>query len=192
MMAENMPALPPAWTNHRPLAANFGQDAPANPSGRPSLQPPAPRTSSSPGSVNSDISSSRSRAFDHPPSRNTRACSGDTTMKASNTNANLGCATDRRPKANDRASDSGVRDTWSTMPRVPSAANRVTADTPDVTPRSTDNGSHGESSSSSAKQNVYLPGLPSVARSTPPGLPPPTFRTTNCSARPMVALARLP
>jgi hypothetical protein len=37
-----------------------------------------------------------------------------------------------------------------------------------------------------------LAGLPKVARSTPPGLPPPTLRITSCSARPMVELARFP
>ena len=158
----------------------------------PSSQPPAPRTNSDPSIVKSANSSSRNRAFDHPPSRNTRACSGDTTMKASNAIGSLGWATVRRAPANDRASDSGVRDAWSTMPRGPSPANNVTADVLGATPRSTDNGSHGERSSSSAKQNVYLPGLPIVARSTPPGRPPPMLRITNCSARPMVALARLP
>ncbi len=59
-------------------------------------------------------------------------------------------------------------------------------------PRSTANDSQGEDSSSSAKQKEYLPGWPSVARSTPPGLPPPTLRITSCKARPMVALARFP
>ena len=37
-----------------------------------------------------------------------------------------------------------------------------------------------------------MPGFPSVARSMPPGRPPPTLRITSCSARPMVLLARLP
>ncbi len=50
----------------------------------------------------------------------------------------------------------------------------------------------GEPSSSSAKQKAIFPGLPCVARSTSPGRPPPTFRTTSCSARPIVGLARLP
>ena len=78
------------------------------------------------------------------------------------------------------------------IPRGPSPANRVTAESPAASPRSTDNGSQGEPPSSSAKQNVYLPGLPRVARSTPPGRPPPTLRITSCKARPIVALARLP
>ena len=59
-------------------------------------------------------------------------------------------------------------------------------------PRSTESGSQHESSSFSAKQKPTLPGVPKVARSTPPGLPPPTLRMTSCSARPMVELARLP
>ncbi len=78
------------------------------------------------------------------------------------------------------------------MPRGPSPANRVTVDASGAKPRSTAIDSHGEPASSSAKQNVYLPGLPNVARSMPPGTPPPTLRTVSCSARPMVALARLP
>ena len=56
----------------------------------------------------------------------------------------------------------------------------------------TPSGSQSGSLSSSAKQKVYLPGLPSVARSISPGMPPPTLRMMSCSARPMVALARLP
>src|SRR5207248_5151937 len=118
--------------------------------------------------------SSRIRAFDQPPSLNTRACSGDTTTKASKASGSLGWATERRAPAKERASDSGVLEAWSTTPRGPSPANKVTADAPGASPRSTESGSHGEPSSSSAKQNVYLPGLPRVARSTPPGRPPPT------------------
>ena len=59
-------------------------------------------------------------------------------------------------------------------------------------PRLTASEVHGEPSSSSAKQKLTLPGLPCAARSTPPGRPPPTLRTTSCTARPMVRLARLP
>src|SRR5207248_2268742 len=43
MMAENIPAVPPAWTNHRPSGRNLGQSAPVRASGRPSAQSPAPR-----------------------------------------------------------------------------------------------------------------------------------------------------
>ena len=66
----------------------------------------------------------------------------------------------------DRASDSGWRDSWSMTPRGPSPAKRVTVDAPAANPRLTDRGSQGEPSSSSAKQKLYLPGLPRVARST--------------------------
>ena len=62
------------------------------------------------------------------------------------------------------------------MPRTPEPANKVTADLPGAMPRSTESGSQHESSSFSAKQKPTLPGVPSVARSTPPGLPPPTLR----------------
>ena len=89
-----------------------------------------------------------------------------------------------------RVRDSGSRLSWSTIPWTPPAANTVTASP--ATPREAANDSHGLVSSASAKQKVYLPGHPSVARSTPPGRPPPTLRTTSCNARPIVALARLP
>ena len=63
---------------------------------------------------------------------------------------------------------------------------------PGAAPKSHASGGHGEPSSSSAKQKPILPGLPCVARSTSPGRPPPTLRTTSWSARPIVAFARLP
>ncbi len=44
----------------------------------------------------------------------------------------------------------------------------------------------------SAKQKLSLPGLPWVARSTPPGRPPPRLRTSNWSARPIDSDALLP
>ena len=44
------------------------------------------------------------------------------------------------------------------IPRGPSAAKSVTADADAGRPRVTCSGSHGESCSRSAKQNVYLPG----------------------------------
>ena len=95
--------------------------------------------------------------------------------------------------ANERASDSGSRDSWSTTPRTPSAANSVTADAcRRAGPARRAAAPTAIPASSSAKQNVYFPGVPSVARSTSPGRPPPTLRTTSCSARPIVAFARLP
>src|SRR5207302_1689414 len=116
MMAENIPAVPPACTNHRPSGPNLGHAAPPRASGIPSSQPPAPRTSSEPSIVSNASSSSRSRALDQPPSRNTRACSGDTTMKASKAIGSFGWATVRKAPANDRARDSGVLEAWSTTP----------------------------------------------------------------------------
>ena len=68
----------------------------------------------------------------------------------------------------------------------------VTADVPAGMPRSTDSGSQIESSSSSATQNVNLPGWPSVERSSWPGKPPSTLSIIRRTLRPMVALARLP
>ena len=41
-------------------------------------------------------------------------------------------------------------------------------------------------------QYEYLPGWPSVALSSSPGQPPPTFSRTSRIARPIVAFARLP
>ena len=78
------------------------------------------------------------------------------------------------------------------MPCTPSPWNSVTVEVPGLNPRATLSGVQVGSDSSSAKQKVYLPGLPNTARSTPPGMPPPTLRITSCSARPIVALARLP
>ena len=59
-------------------------------------------------------------------------------------------------------------------------------------PRSAASGSHGLSSSSSARQKVNLPGWPRVERSSWPGIPPSTLMMSSRSARPIVALARLP
>ena len=59
-------------------------------------------------------------------------------------------------------------------------------------PRATCSGSHGWSSSFSAKQNEYLPGLPSVARSSKPGRVFITFIMTRRTARPIVALGAMP
>ena len=84
-----------------------------------------------------------------------------------------------------------MRDFWSTTQRGPSPAKTVRASAPGVAPRLSASVPNGESGSSQ-KQNDSLPGLPWAARSTPPGRPPPTLRTTSCTARPIVRLARLP
>ena len=86
---------------------------------------------------------------------------------------------------------SGSRDFWSTTQRGPSPANTVSASAPGAAPRDSASVVNGESGCSQ-KQNESLPGLPWAARSTPCGRPPPTLRTTSCTARPIVRLARLP
>src|SRR5215472_2644259 len=73
-----------------------------------------------------------------------------------------------------------------------SAASTVTAEAPAGTPRSAASDGHGLSSSSSATQNVNLPGCPRVERSRRPGAPPSTLMMSSLSMRPMLALARLP
>ena len=59
-------------------------------------------------------------------------------------------------------------------------------------PRSTWSGSQGLASSFSPTQMEYFPGHPSVALQVEPGYEPPILRFTNCTKRPMVALARQP
>src|SRR5262245_7659159 len=66
----------------------------------------------------------------------------------------------------------------------PSPGNTVIASTPGPTPLAVASDVHGEPTSSSAKQNDSLPGLPCVARSTPTGRPPPTVRLTSAPATP--------
>src|SRR5436305_2056088 len=158
MMAENNPAPPPACTSRRPSSPNFGTVAPARPSGSPSAMPPAPRITSSPSSWRSASSSSRTRALDQPPSRNTRPCSGETTTTTSKPSAIFGCGTARRQAASERARDSGSRLSWSTIPRTPSPANRVTADASGARPPSTCSGSRGEPAPYSVQPSVYLTG----------------------------------
>ena len=61
-----------------------------------------------------------------------------------------------------------------------------------VKPASTWNGVHGLSASASAMQKVNLPAWPCVDMSVSPGMSPPMLRRINCTARPIVALARRP
>ena len=68
----------------------------------------------------------------------------------------------------------------------------VTVLSPGAKPRAMENGSHGRSSGCSAKQNEYLPGWPSVARSRKPGRVFITFIIVSRTARPIVALGRWP
>ena len=89
-------------------------------------------------------------------------------------------------------SDRAVRESWSRMARGASPAKTVTVLASGENPRSTCSGSQPLTSSCSPMQQVNLPGCPRVDMSTSPGRPPPTLRTSNCSARPMVALARNP
>jgi len=68
------------------------------------------------------------RAFDQPALRKVRWCSGETTSIASNARTSFGWVVARRHAANERASDSGVLDSWSMIPRGPSAAKSVTVE----------------------------------------------------------------
>src|SRR6185369_11084544 len=156
------------WPGQPPMMA---ENSPAS--------PPA-RTISTPSGMGWNLSTTWSAYF------------GDSTSTALPASQSFGCPTPNRPMASERTSSSGVRDRWSMKPCTPSPWNRVTALLPGAMPRRTDSGSQSGSDSSSAKQKVYLPGLPRVARSMAPGRPPPTLRTMSCSARPIVALARLP
>ena len=70
--------------------------------------------------------------------------------------------------------------------------NAVTVLVSAAKPRSTWSGAHGLSASFSAKQQVYLAGLPSVDLSACCGTPPPIVVMISRIARPMVALARKP
>ena len=111
MIAENSPAPPPACTISRPPSRNFGRRRARlqNASGMPSAMPPR---------AAHDLLGRRAAAARRAPraaapsiqpaSRNTRACSGETTSIASHTMTFFGCATVRRHAANVRASDSGV------------------------------------------------------------------------------------
>src|SRR5438046_1065940 len=72
---------------------------------------------------------------------------------------------------------------------MPRAATTVTVLVPTAWPRSTDNGSHGDRASFSAKQQEILPGHAWVDFSMPSGLAPPRLRMHRRSARPIVAFA---
>ena len=121
MMAENSPAPPPAWTmssrRRGTSAACVRRTPPACPRrcrrrrGR-ARRRRAAAARRAPRAGGPSI---------QPASRNTRACSGETTSIASNPSGSFGWATVRRHAANERASDSGVRDSWSTTPRTPVA-----------------------------------------------------------------------
>ena len=68
----------------------------------------------------------------------------------------------------------------------------VTALSSGVSPKSTCSGGHGDSSSFSPMQAVYLAGVPCVAWSSSCGRRPRAFIAVSRTARPMVALARNP
>ena len=98
-----------------------------------------------------------------------------------------------RPRPRLPQSACAVREVWSAICReLDSRPNTVTTLSSFLNPRSTCSGSHGLRSSYSAKQVVNLPIEPSVERSISPGFAPPTLRSVSFTARPMVALARLP
>src|SRR5258706_15215804 len=76
--------------------------------------------------------------------------------------------------------------------RNPPAPKTVTVEeSPTAPDRSTQLG-HGLCSCLSAKNHVYLAGLPKVALSTRPGMPPPILSITSLIARPTVAFALFP
>ena len=119
-------------------------------------------------------------------------CSGEMTSMPSMPNTTRGETALRRLAASDRVSDSGERLSWSMTRLGPSPQNAVTVLCDRSKPRSSASEFQGEPASSSAKQKPCLPTWPSVARSMPPGAPPPMLRVTSWTARPMVELARLP
>ena len=179
-MAEKSPAPPPAWAMSSPPSRNFGQGHRRRTARAcPRRCRRRPGRSRRPGAGAGASSSSRRRALLQPASRKTRRCSGETTSIGVEADHELRVR-DRAQahRANDAASDSGVRDSWSTMPRTPSPAKSVTADCSGSRPRSTCERLPRRSGSCSAKQNVYLPGWPSVARSISPGA-----RRPRCGSR---------
>ena len=119
-------------------------------------------------------------------------CSGDSTSMASIPSIIRGDTVACSAWARCLVNDSGLRDRSSAKILGDSPAKTVTVDWPARQPRLPASDVHGEPASSSAKQKPTLAGEPNVARSTSPGRPPPTLRTTNWTARPMVELARLP
>src|SRR6476659_5453559 len=192
IIIEKRPAAPPQWTSRKPPGRNFGNVELARCAGAPSAMPPAPRTSSLPDICRSSWRRATTFSLLQPDCRNTRACSGPIASKQSNAMTSFAWCSVRRLAARLRESDSASRDSWSTIARGPSPVNNTTVFVPGAAPKSADKGDQGEPSSSSAQQKAIFPGFPCVARSTSPGRPPPTFRTTSCSARPIVRFARFP
>ena len=152
-----------------------------------------PRTSSSPASLQQRVELVADARLATSPPRGTRARARVRPRASRRTTSGELRVRDARRQLGERARKrlGRARHLVDDAPHAV-AANSVTAMSPARQPRSTAAAPTASPSSSSAKQNVYLPGLPSVARSTSPGRPPPTLRITSCSARPIVALARLP
>ena len=99
----------------------------------------------------------------------------------------------RAPSPATRTAPSGSRASWSMMTRGASSATSVTPARPRGRRGRCARPGHGAvSSRRSAKHMPSLPGWPCAARSSMPGRPPPTLRTTSCSARPAVIDARSP
>ena len=161
-MAENRPAPPPACTIRSPPGRNLGSVAPASDdSGTPSAMPPAPCTISAPGSCSRGVQLLLERARGSSPPRRTpgRARARRRGWRRTRAAASGG-ATVRRHAASDDASDSGVAGLL-----VDDAARALAGEERDASialrrrPRLTESGSHGEPSSSSAKQNDDLAGV---------------------------------
>ena len=162
-----------------PPSPNFGTVAPANASGRPSAMPPAPRTSSSPSSWRSAELVAQARL--RPAALGEHAgVLGRPTTTTSKPSASFGCGTARRHAASERASDSGSRLSWSTMPR--SAVARRTASPPT---RPAPGRARRERLPRRARfvlgeAERVLAGVAERGPVDPAGPPPPTLRTTSC------------
>ena len=160
--AENVPRSPPAAAISSPPGRNFGQRR-----GRRAA-PACPRRcrrrrarSRSGASRSSSSSSACSRARSQPASAKTARVLGRRRRAPRRTRARAWGARRRAgPAASERASDSGVaRDLVDDALRRPRRRTASPPRRPAARRASTDSGSQGEPSSSSAKQNANLPGL---------------------------------
>ena len=195
MIAENRPAPPPACTMSSPPGRNFGsvrvaQRTRACPRrcrrrrGRCS----APRAA---GSSWSSVAQLRPRPS--PLRANTRACSGPTTRIASKPSTSFGWCT--RAQARGERAGQRLRRRATAGRRRPRALAGEQRDASRRPARSRARPAAAPTASRPRPRRSRTracPGCRRVARSTPPGRPPPTLRMTSCSARPIVELARLP
>ena len=182
-------------TSRMPPGRNFGSVASRSDSGMPSAMPPAPCTSSLPGElqVGVHLVERPARGPSRPRRRPGRARGRARARRRTRAPAwggarSAGTAANDADEALGVARPSGRRRSAGPRRGTPSARRR-----PAGTPRLLGQRRRTATSPRArGKQNEILPGLPCAARSTPPGTPPPTLRTTSCTARPIVRLARLP